>query len=93
MTYYVAIFSDDYVAEIKNSRRRYTHAWRVTAEAKNGKPMAEVGFAGSRELAAKASGTVQNRWRRTDFPDSEALPVRRSNSEIVEASVMDGPTR
>jgi hypothetical protein len=66
LTHYVVRFSDGRVLERKNSKRIYTHGWRVTATFKDGTPTADEGFARSLELAMKAANSVANRWQRTD---------------------------
>lgn len=50
MTAYTATFADGFKDSLKNSKREYTHAWRVTAD--DGYSMG--GWAGSEELARKA---------------------------------------
>lgn len=50
MTAYTATFADGFKDSLKNSKREYTHAWRVTAD--DGYTMG--GWAGSEELARKA---------------------------------------
>ena len=67
MTHYRTTFTDGQVREIKNSRRQYSHAWRVVWNNPDDIARASFGFAGSRELAEKAArstvSTVQGRAR------------------------------
>lgn len=84
--HYVARFSDGWLAEIKKSTRRYTHAWRVTGTWKDGKPWAEVGFAGSLDLANKAAHTVSKRHARTDL-NPEFFPGTTTALYVVELPV------
>jgi hypothetical protein len=54
MTGYTAIFGDGFRRAIKNSKRRYSHAWRATGKFSDGAPWAVSGFAGSKDLAERS---------------------------------------
>jgi hypothetical protein len=64
MTAYSATFADNTVLSLKDSRREYSHAWRVTYRGPGDtSDRTMTGWAGTEELARKAMDT-ETRWCR-----------------------------